>query len=105
MDILTIQRLLSSMKTETSDDKILLSTVGGSNTQNWDKEVIHFIGGGGSSSGGSVSIIVDPALSLESINPVQNKVITKALKDKQSLIKNEDIITPQEVSELFKGGN
>lgn len=40
-------------------------------------------GGGGSPGGGSVSITVDSALSETSTNPVQNKVITEAISNKQ----------------------
>ena len=42
-----------------------------------DKKVIPIGGGGGSSPG----IIVDDALNTSSTNPVQNKVVAKALED------------------------
>ena len=60
------------------------------------------LNGGGE--GGNVSIIVDSILSLTSINPVQNKVVTNALNNKQDKLNFDE--TPTKNSQnLVKSGD
>ena len=48
--------------------------------------------------GGSTPIIIDDFLSLESTNPVQNKIITQALNNKQNTIVD---VSNEDIDELF----